>query len=98
MYILSLLLLSIFLGAARMIRADANAEYEASGAQYILYSGSISANVSYSSQLSSSRCPALNTPSYTNTHLYVGKNPPWDPNPFFFELYHSSSDGGILTK
>jgi hypothetical protein len=90
--------LLMLLGAARLAKAQANAAFEASGAQYILYSGNISASVSYSSQFSSSSCASLTTPSYSNTHLYIGKNPPWDPNPFFFELYHSASDGRIFTS
>ncbi|EPE28836.1 hypothetical protein GLAREA_09957 [Glarea lozoyensis ATCC 20868] len=88
----------MLLGAVRLTNAQANAAFEASGAQYILYSGNISASVSYSSQFSSSSCASLTTPSYSNAHLYIGKNPPWDPNPFFFELYHSASDGRIFTN
>jgi hypothetical protein len=40
-------------------------------------------------------CLASGTDSvgpYNRTDLYVGINPPWDPNPFFFELFHYTSD------
>jgi len=68
------------------------------GSQYILYSGSISGSTSWTSTAvpeGDNTCSASGTDSvgpYAATDLYVGVNPPWDPNPFFFELWHLASD------
>jgi hypothetical protein len=74
------------------------------GSQYIRYDGTISAK-RWDSQLCcenldphlvsmSANCNgtgAHNGPS-VNTQLYIGVNPPWDSNPFFFELWHLESE------
>lgn len=36
-------------------------------------------------------------PEYLS-YLAVGVNPPWDSNPFFFELYHEAENEGIYTN
>ncbi|RDL35254.1 uncharacterized protein BP5553_07185 [Venustampulla echinocandica] len=59
-----------------------------SGTEYIVFSGNITGTVSYPPEFD---CAPL-TKSYANTHLYVGKNAPWDSNAFFFDLYHRASD------
>lgn len=73
----------------RLICFALNAPEYASGAQYISFIGNISGSVTYSPQYS---CPARDLGSYARTYLYVGLNPPWDSNPFFFGLYHLASD------
>jgi hypothetical protein len=54
-----------------------------------LFSGNITGTVTYPSTPS---CEEKALGSYDRTYLYVGVNPPWDTNPFFFELYHLASD------
>jgi hypothetical protein len=39
-----------------------------------------------------SRKPNYNLGPYKLSSLYIGVNPPWDSNPFFFELYHLASE------
>lgn len=62
---------------------------EAAG-QYIFYTGTVSGSVSYGLE---SDCSHVELKPHTKTYLYVGKYPPWDPNPFFLELYHLRSEG-----
>jgi hypothetical protein len=66
------------------------------GSQYILFSGNISGDVSWAPDASpegtTASCYGGSLGSFARTDLYVGVNPPWDPNPFFFELYHFASD------
>jgi hypothetical protein len=88
---LSTFLLTPLLISLHLLPASAqNAAYYESGAQYILFSGNITGTVTYPSTPS---CPEKALGSYDRTSLYVGVNPPWDTNPFFFELYHLASDG-----
>jgi len=60
------------------------------GTQYIFFNGIITGTANYPSPcspLSASYGP------YPLAYLYVGVNPPWDSNPFYFELYHLASEG-----
>jgi hypothetical protein len=70
------------------------------GSQFIRFSGTITGASSWTSNAvppgdSEPSCVASGTTTqgpFKRTSLYVGINPPWDPNPFFFELYHYASD------
>jgi hypothetical protein len=77
--------------------ASSYATGDFAGAQYIQYNGTVTAKIQNPSQ-----CLKQNVQlgPYVNSYLYVGKNPPWDTNPFFFELYHLASESGfsILTN
>lgn len=73
-----------------LVRASLTREAEEwSGAQYIAFNGTVSGTVTYDN----SDCTSPNYGPYVNSYLYVGVNPPWDTNPFFFELYHLASEG-----
>jgi hypothetical protein len=58
--------------------------------KYIFYNGTVSGSVSYSN---SSSCSQVQLRKHDKTYFYIGKYPPWDPNPFFFELYHLRTEG-----
>jgi len=60
------------------------------GTQYIFFNGTITGTVNYPSSCSPS---SESYGPYIRTYLYVGVNPPWDSNPFYFELYHLASEG-----
>lgn len=64
------------------------------GSQYLAFNGTVSASVTYPSEFDSI-CKSTTLGPYVNSYLYVGVNPPWDPNPFFFELYHLASESTI---
>jgi hypothetical protein len=76
--------------------SQANEFRNPQGSQYILYSGTIGSSTIWAPDVippgTSGDCFNWTSPSYARTSLYVGVNPPWDPNPFFFELYHFASD------
>ncbi|KAF8055169.1 hypothetical protein FPV67DRAFT_1745338 [Lyophyllum atratum] len=61
------------------------------GTQYIFYNGTISGRFVHPPSQSS--CPDYHLGPHALTSLFVGVNPPWDANPFFFDLYHISSEG-----
>lgn len=69
--------------------------------QFINFTGTVSASTSWSSDFQNQKIPCTDrtTAAYSKSYLYVGLNPPWDPNPFYFELYHFASDssGGIVS-
>ncbi|KAF2012517.1 hypothetical protein BU24DRAFT_494510 [Aaosphaeria arxii CBS 175.79] len=62
---------------------------EENGSQYLGFNGTISAKTTYPS---SGSCDETFGP-FAKSYFYVGLNPPWDSNPFFFELYHLASEG-----
>ncbi|KAF8060246.1 hypothetical protein FPV67DRAFT_1453361 [Lyophyllum atratum] len=64
------------------------------GTQYIFYNGTISGRFVHPPGQSS--CPDYHLGPHALTSLFVGVNPPWDANPFFFDLYHISSTESIL--
>ena len=90
----------LLLAAARPALSAANAvENPQQGSQYIKFSGEVTGTVSWATDTAPAGrtgCAPDGQPHnmghYTRSHLYVGVNPPWDPNPFFFELYHFASD------
>lgn len=90
-------LIFLFTGLVHFVAAQ-NALVNPQGSQYIIFSGSISGSTSWTSTAvpeGDNTCSASGTNSvgpYAATDLYVGVNPPWDPNPFFFELWHYASD------
>src|SRR6266536_1188231 len=68
------------------------------GTQYIFSNGTISGTVNYPSSCSPT---SKSYGPYSRAYLYVGVNPPWDSNPFYFELYHLASEGDgyfVFTK
>lgn len=60
------------------------------GTQFITYNGSLSGAYTYigSDNKSCSTGPPFYFHNIVNTSLRIGVNPPWDSNPFFFELEH----------
>ncbi|KAF2730393.1 hypothetical protein EJ04DRAFT_47361 [Polyplosphaeria fusca] len=71
---------------------------DANGSQYLAFNGTISTSVTYPNTNGVVNCAGTASYGpYNSSYLYVGANPPWDPNPFFFELYHlSSEDAGLI--
>jgi hypothetical protein len=61
------------------------------GSQFLIFNGSVSASVTYPSDIQDV-CEARTLGPYLKSYLYVGLNPSWDTNPFFFELFHRASD------
>lgn len=61
------------------------------GSQYLAFSGTISATVSYPTETDNKYCSQQALGPFAQSYLYVGVNPPWDSNTFLFELYHLTS-------
>ncbi|GLB33159.1 hypothetical protein LshimejAT787_0100440 [Lyophyllum shimeji] len=64
------------------------------GTQFIFYNGTISGRFVHPPGQSS--CPDYHLGPHALTSLFVGVNPPWDDNPFFFDLYHISSTDSLV--
>lgn len=70
------------------------------GSQYIRFSGIVNAKVTWEKDIvpagvdhTTQACfEEYSSGPHPRSHLYVGVNPPWDKNPFFFELHHLVSD------
>lgn len=77
--------------------ADAAVVTDSIASQYIHYEGAVSASTNWDSSVKQpTYCQDVTLGPYNNSRLYVGVNPPWDKNPFFFDLYHHSSEGGSV--
>ncbi|KAF2679576.1 hypothetical protein K458DRAFT_460738 [Lentithecium fluviatile CBS 122367] len=66
-----------------------NAE-EYSGVQYLGFNGTVSGSVTYANPTDT--CESKTIEPLVNAYIYVGVNPEWDTNPFYFEIYHLTSD------
>jgi hypothetical protein len=66
--------------------------------QFITYSGLISGLFRHPQGLIDQGCPDYNLGPHNRSYIYIGQVRD-DPNPFFFELYHYSSDyrGSVLS-
>ena len=91
--------LILTLTCLQLVVASSYATENEAGSQYLAFNGTISATVSYPTETDSKSCPQQVLGPYVQSYLYVGVNPPWDSNPFFFELYHLASkpDPGFIT-
>ncbi|KAH7122767.1 hypothetical protein B0J11DRAFT_569511 [Dendryphion nanum] len=57
--------------------------------QFMRFDGTVSGFTTYPP---GPNCVTDNMGPYNKSYLYVGVNPSWDPNPFFFELYHLATE------
>lgn len=92
---------SLFLAAAFSFAPLVASQYfNADGVQnrFILYNGTVSGSFEHGDDYPSS-CKDIKLGTNENAVLAVGVNPDWDSNPFFFELFHKSSedDGGFVS-
>lgn len=67
------------------------AEFTDAGGLFIFYNGTISGQVTYSPP-GNLTCGPKSLGSYSKAYFYAGVYPPWDKNPFFFELFHKRSE------
>ena len=85
----------IFLLLTNLVAAQ-KALLDLQGAQYIVFNGELSGSTEWASNAhpagAPSDCYGDVMGPYARASLFIGINPPWDPNPFFFELYHIASD------
>ena len=90
--------LILTLTCLQLVAASYATEDEA-GSQYLAFNGTISATVSYPTETDNKYCSQQALGPFAQSYIYVGVNPPWDSNPFFFELYHLASglNSGIIT-
>ncbi len=83
---------------AHVAHAVGKASQYPQGSQYIRFSGTVSAKVTWEKDIVptgvdyASCYHDYSSGPHPRSHLYVGVNPPWDTNPFFFELHHLVSD------
>ena len=82
--------LILTLTCLQLVAASYATEDEA-GSQYLAFNGTISATVSYPTETDNKYCSQQALGPFAQSYIYVGVNPPWDSNPFFFELYHLTS-------
>ena len=90
----------LFVGLAQHARAAGKAVVYPQGSQYIRFSGIVQAKVTWEKDIvpagvdhTTRTCSEeFSSGPHPRSHLYVGVNPPWDTNPFFFELHHLVSD------
>jgi len=92
--------LILTLTCLQLVAASPYATEDEAGAQYLAFDGTISATVSYPTETNNKYCSQQALGPFVQSYLYVGVNPPWDSNPFFFELYHLNSDlnSGLFTN
>ncbi|KAJ5658439.1 uncharacterized protein N7484_002088 [Penicillium longicatenatum] len=65
------------------------ADLDESGTQFISYNGSISGTFKHSEQFPDCPTPTYYFSSLENALVKVGANPPWDTNPFYFNIQHN---------
>ena len=92
--------LILTLTCLQLVAASSYTTEKEAGAQYLAFNGTISATVSYPTETDSKSCSQKALGPFVQSYLYVGVNPPWDSNPFFFELYHLTSglNSGLFTS
>jgi len=71
--------------------ATSYATEDEAGSQYLAFNGTISANRVLPTETDNKYCSQQALGPFAQSYIYVGVNPPWDNNPFFFELYHLTS-------